>query len=287
MIAQLANGLTLGLIYGFVALGYTLVFGLLRLLNFAHGEIFMLGSVVAYVFLAVVQVGLVATLVLDTLLMGVVGLLLWATCFLPVKRPEDHMAPALSSFGFGLAIATIVIRLWGVEPRSLPVDLGRPSHALGPIDYSDAQILVIAATLSTLAILHGVIRWTRIGRALRALAERPRTAALMGVPANLMIAGTFFVSSALGGFAGALAVLNSGVVSPLLGLTIGLKAVAVMVIGGVGNLTGAVCAGLILGLAEVAVVEFATGSVGDAIVWGGLMLVLIVRPNGIFGRSAA
>jgi branched-chain amino acid transport system permease protein len=167
------------------------------------------------------------------------------------------------------------------------MDLGRPTHRLGPVAFSDAHILVAAATIGALALLIIGVRWTRIGRALRALAERPRTAALMGIPTSFMIAGTFFVSSALGGLAGALAVLNSGVASPLLGTTIGLKAIAVMVIGGIGNLVGAVVAGILLGLAEVAVVEFSTGSIGDAIVWGGLMLVLLIRPSGLLSRSLA
>jgi branched-chain amino acid transport system permease protein len=284
MIAQIANGLTLGLIYGFAALGYALVFGLLGLLNFAHGEIFMLGGVMAYVMMANWHFGLWTTLVADSLLMGLIGLLLWVTCFLPVRRQEDHMAPALSSFAFGLAITTIVIRLWGVDPRAMPLDLGRPSHVIGPVAFSDAHLLVIFATVATLSLLLVVVKHMRIGCALRALAERPRTAALMGIPTRRLIAGTFFVSSALGGLGGALAVLNSGVASPVLGLTIGLKAIAVMVIGGIGNFVGAIVAGLILGFAEVAVVEFATGSFGDAIVWGGLMLVLLVRPTGLLSR---
>jgi branched-chain amino acid transport system permease protein len=287
MAQQLVNGVALGLIYAFVALGYTLVFGLLKLLNFAHGEIFMLGGMLALWLFVDWHMPVWAATVAVAGMTGLVGLVLWATCFLPVRRPEDHMAPALSSFAFGLAITAIVVKVAGFEPRTLPFDIGRPRHDLGAVRVSDAHLLVLAATAVLFAGTLLVVHHTRFGRALRALAERPRTAALMGIPAAPVIAATFFASSALAGVAGTLAVLQLGLASPLLGIGIGLKAVAVMVVGGVGNIPGALVAGLLLGLAEVALVELAAGSYADALVWGGLMLVLLLRPAGILGRRWA
>src|SRR5947209_4875520 len=133
MLQQLVNGVMLGLIYGFVALGYTLVFGLLRLLNFAHGEIFMLGAVLTYALIVGPGWAMVPAIAASTVAMGIVGVVLWAVCFWPVRRLEDHMAPALSSFAFGIALAAIVIRAMGVEPRALPVDLGRPLFMLAGV----------------------------------------------------------------------------------------------------------------------------------------------------------
>jgi branched-chain amino acid transport system permease protein len=287
MLQQLLNGVTLGLMYALVALGYTLVFGVLRLLNFAHGEIFMLASILAYLMLTALLWPIWLVLVATSLAMGAVGLLLWATCFLPAQREEDHMAPALTSFAFGLAITATVVKLWGVEPRALPQSFNTGAIDLGVLQVSASQIWILFVSIALMVGLLWFIRQTKAGRAMRAIAEHMRAAALMGVRKNRVIALTFFVSSALAGAAGVLILLRQGVANPLVGLSIGLKAVAVMVIGGIGNVTGAMVAGILIGVAEVLVVQYGSGSFADAIVWTGLAIILLWRPEGILGRRAA
>ena len=282
MLQQLLNGVTLGLMYALVALGYTLVFGVLRLLNFAHGEIFMLASVLAYLQLTDLGWPVWVTLLVTSGTMGVVGIVLWATCFRPASREEDHMAPALSSFAFGLIITATVVKLMGMESRALPPNFNTAGFELGPVSINGSQLWIFAVSIALMGGLIWFVRHTRPGRAMRAISENMRAAALMGVRKDRVIALTFFVSSALAGAAGVLILLRQGVTNPLIGLSIGIKAVAVMVIGGIGNFAGAVVVGLAVGIAEVMVVQYGQGALADAIVWTGLAIILLVRPSGIF-----
>ncbi|MGE0735873.1 MAG: branched-chain amino acid ABC transporter permease [Alphaproteobacteria bacterium] len=285
MLQQLVNGVTLGLMYALVALGYTLVFGVLRLLNFAHGEIFMLASILAYLQLTDLGWPIWLTLVATSLGMGFMGLLLWATCFKPASREEDHMAPALTSFAFGLIITAVVVKYWGVEPRALPPSFNTGGFELGSLKLNGSQVWIFLVSIGMMVGLIWFVRNTKAGRAMRAIAEHMRASALMGVRKDRVIALTFFVSSALAGAAGVLILLRQGVANPLVGLSIGIKAVAVMVIGGIGNFGGAVVVGIAIGIAEVVVVQFGQGALADAIVWTGLAAVLLWRPSGIFSGA--
>jgi len=282
MLQQLVNGATLGLMYALVALGYTLVFGVLRLLNFAHGEIFMLANILAYLLLVDYGWPIWLALVVTSVSMGGLGLVLWATCFRPASREEDHMAPALTSFAFGLIITAIVVKLWGVEPRALPQSFNTGGFEIGPLKFTSSQVWILVVSIGLMVGLIWFVRQTKAGRAMRAIAEHMRAAALMGVRKHHVVALTFFVSSALAGAAGVLILLRLGVANPLIGLTIGIKAVAVMVIGGIGNFGGAVVVGIAIGIAETMVVQFGQGAFADAIVWTGLAAVLLWRPSGLF-----
>ena len=285
MLQQLANGVTLGLMYALVALGYTLVFGVLRMLNFAHGEVFMLASILAYLQLTELDWSIPVTLIVTSLTTGLLGIVLWASCFRPASRTEDHLAPALSSFAFGLIITAVVVRFWGVEPRALPPVSGVGQFNVGSLEVNASQALIVILSFALMAALSWIVRSTRLGRAMRAIAENPRAAALMGVRRDRVIAFTFFVSSALAGAAGVLILLRQGVANPLVGLSIGIKAIAVMVIGGIGSFAGAIIVGIVIGLAEVMVVQFGQGALADSIVWAGLAGVLVLRPAGLFGRA--
>jgi branched-chain amino acid transport system permease protein len=280
---QLVNGLALGSMYALVALGYTLILGVLRLLNLAHGEIFMLGG---FVGAATLAAGLPIPLALlgAALGAGLLGLLVERVCFRPAPAGQE-LTPALSSVAFGIVLVDLAIKRWGSEPYSVQSGLGGTALALGPVQVSYAQLLILGVALALMLALDLVVRRTSLGRALRAVAESPVSASLAGVDTRRLIMVTFAATGALAGVAGLLLVLRTGVASPTVGLGFGIKALAVMAVGGLGNLRGAMVAGLLLGILEVMSLQVGLSSYSDLVVWLALVAVLIFRPGGLFGSA--
>ena len=280
---QVVNGLALGSMYALVALGYTLILGVLRLLNLAHGEIFMLGGFVG-------AAALVAGLPLPLALLGaavgaaLLGLLVERVCFRPAP-PGQELTPALSTVAIGIVLVDLAIKQWGSEPYSVRTGLSGTALALGAIQVSYAQLLILGVALALMAALDVVVRTTPLGRSLRAVAESQVNAALIGIDTRRLIMITFAVTGALAGVAGLLLVLRTGVASPTIGLSFGIKALAVMAVGGLGNLRGAMAAGLLLGLLEVMSLQVGLSSYSDLVVWLALVAVLVFRPGGLFGSA--
>lgn len=280
---QVVNGLALGSMYALVALGYTLVLGVLRLLNLAHGEIFMLGG---FVGAAALVAGLPVPLALLGAALGaaLVGLLVERVCFRPAP-PGQELTPALSSVAIGIVLVDLAIKQWGSEPYSVRTGLSGTALALGAIQVTYAQLLILGVALALMVTLDLVVRRTPLGRSLRAVAESPVNAALIGIDTRRLIMITFAVTGALAGVAGLLLVLRTGVASPTIGLSFGIKALAVMAVGGLGNLRGAMAAGLLLGLLEVMSLQVGLSSYSDLVVWLALVAVLVFRPGGLFGSA--
>jgi branched-chain amino acid transport system permease protein len=280
---QIVNGLALGSMYALVAIGYTLILGVLRLLNLAHGEIFMLGGFVG-------AAALVAGLPLPLALLGaavgaaLLGLLVERVCFRPAP-PGQELTPALSTVAIGIVLVDLAIKQWGSEPYSVRTGLSGTALALGAIQVSYAQLLILGVALALMAALDVVVRTSPLGRSLRAVAESPTNAALIGIDTRRLIMITFAVTGALAGVAGLLLVLRTGVASPTIGLSFGIKALAVMAVGGLGNLRGAMAAGLLLGLLEVMSLQVGLSSYSDLVVWLALVAVLVFRPGGLFGSA--
>lgn len=283
MTAQILNGLIVGSMYALIAIGFTLVLGVLDRLNFAHTEVFMFG---AFAGLLVIDQGFAWWLAIPFVMIvsGVIGL---AVEFISFRRFEGdvRITAALSSLAVGLVMIDLTHKRWGTEPvgMTMPSAVTTAGFTAFGIRIVYVQILILAVTLVLMAALHFFVSRTRAGRNIRAVADSPPSAALLGIDVRRVTQNVFFVSSALAGVAGLLLAFRTGFANADVGLTFGLKAIAIMAIGGMGDMRGAVVGGLIIGILESLTFQFGIGKLGELVVWVGMILVLLVRPEGLFG----
>jgi branched-chain amino acid transport system permease protein len=281
---QIVNGLVVGGMYALVALGFTLVFGLLDKLNFAHGEVVMVAGFVALVSL---QFGLGVWLTLPIVLVvtGALGLLIELLSFRKFTSRDGHSVSALSSFALGIVFLEAIRLYFGAVPRNLDVD---PSFYTAGVEVLGTRIPIVklatlALSLVLMAGLHLFMARTRAGRSIRAVAEAPIPAMLLGINVTRVTQYVFVLASAMAGFAGLLVAAQTGIVNPEVGLTFALKGIAIMAIGGMGDLRGAVVAGLLVGVLEGVAFQFGLGAISDVLVWFVMIVVLLVKPTGLLG----
>lgn len=287
---QLLNGIVQGGTYALVAIGYTLVFGVLEIINMAHGELFTAGALVGYF---LVGLGLPLPLAIIGAMLGaaLLGAVLELTALRLVRRKGGgNLAPLISTIGLGLVLQNLYILLVGADPRSFRAGIGDSVLQLGPVRVTYVQLVVLGVSLLLMAVLQFTLTKTRLGRAVRAVSENPETAALLGVNVNAVVMATVMLAGALGGAAGVLVGLSFVSVSPVMGAAYGLKGLAVIILGGLGNVTGAVGGGLLIGIVEALTVYFG-GTFGsiyrEAISFAFLFVILVVRPQGLFGQPYA
>ncbi len=281
LIQQLLNGLMLGSSYALIGVAFTLILGIFDMLNIAIGEVFMLG---AFFGLSLVRLGVpfLPALAIAMVGSGLVNLVVERLAFRPL-RGAPPVIPLLSSIGFSMLLQDTAVNVWGSERTQFPPSIRVVSFEVGPVLVSTVQLAILLTAVVLMATLHLVIRRTKIGRGMRAVAENPEAASLLGVDARRVVVTTFFVAGALAGAAGMLVGLTFSVISPFIGIEIGLKGVAAMVVGGAGNIAGAMLAGPMLGIAEVLSVAYLGAAVRDVVVYGLLILTLVVRPQGLLG----
>jgi branched-chain amino acid transport system permease protein len=300
---QLINGLVLGAIYALVALGYTMVYGILGLINFAHGEVVMIGAMVA---LSVIQLLLGAGLGLPGPLVVTLGLLAAiAVCMLlgfsierVAYRPLRHaprLTPLITAIGMSILLQNVAMIIWGRQYTSFPALLPVSSHQVGGATITDLQIFIVLLAAAIMAGLLFLVHRTRLGRAMRATAQNPEVAGLMGVDINTVISVTFVIGSALAAVAGVMVSAYYGIAHYYMGFMLGLKAFTAAVLGGIGNLAGAMVGGLLLGVIE----SLGAGYIGpltggflgshyqDVFAFLVLILVLVFRPSGLLGERVA
>jgi len=285
---QIINGLFLGSIYALFALGYTLVFGVLDILNLAHAAVFMLASFVALTLVAGAHFPLLLALPVAVIFAGVLGLVLERIAFRPLRgRADSNISGLISSLAMATVFQAVALQIWGPNVSRFPLGTvpDRPIAFLGGV-ISSLQILIIAVALVLFVALTFLVKRTRLGRQMRAVAESPRAARILGVNVDRVIAASFFISSALGGAAGVLFGLAFNVIQPDMGRSVELKGLAVIILGGMGSMVGAVVAGFALGLCEVLVVAHLGGSWRDAISFAALFLILTLRPGGLLGAAS-
>jgi branched-chain amino acid transport system permease protein len=285
---QIVNGLFLGSIYALFALGYTLVFGVLDILNLAHQAVFMICAYAALVLVGHLHLPMVAAFPVAVLAGGLLGMLVDRIAFKPLRgRSDSNIAGLISSIALATILEAGVLQIFGPDVERFPFGTV-PSRSLriGDAVVSELQIFIIAIALFMLAGLTWLLRRTRLGRRIRAVAESPRAARVLGVDVDRIISASFFVSSALGAAAGVLFGLAFNNVAPDMGRSVELKGLAVIVLGGMGSMPGAALAGLALGLLEVFTVAWIGSSYRDAVAFGVLFLVLVLRPRGLFGSAA-
>jgi branched-chain amino acid transport system permease protein len=280
---QLVNGITVGSTYSLTAIGFTLVLGLLNMLNIAHGDVFMFG---AFLGLALCKSGLPfsAALVLATLGSGILGVVIERVCFRPVRK-SHFLMPLLSTIAFGILLQNVSTQIWGSEPSRYPDVIDMGGFEAGPVFLSNVYLIILAVSLALMVGIDFVVRKTRIGRALRATSERPQTASILGVNVNWVIILTFFASSALGGTAGVLSSLVYSQITPFIGIRQGLMGMVAMVIGGIGNLRGAMLGGLLIGIIEIMNDAYFTASYRDIVLFGLFFIFIVFRPEGLFGTK--
>jgi branched-chain amino acid transport system permease protein len=295
---QLVNGLVLGSIYALVALGYTMVYGILGLINFAHGDICMIGALTALaVAQALAAAGLPAPVVLTLALLAallvciVLGVSIERVAYRPLRR-APRLAPLITAIGVSILLQYSAALIWGKQYLSMPEIVKPSTIAFGGAQLTDLQAFIFLLACALMAGLLWFIKASRMGRAMRATEQNPEVAGLMGVDTNRVIAFTFLLGSAVGAVAGVMVVLYYGLGHYFMGFMLGLKAFTAAVLGGIGNVAGAMLGGLLLGVIE----SLAAGYIGELTdgVFGSnyrdvfaflvLILVLVFRPSGLMGR---
>jgi branched-chain amino acid transport system permease protein len=300
-IQQLINGLVLGSVYAMVALGYTMVYGILELINFAHGEVTMMGAMVA---LAAIGTMLGIAPDLPGVWVGVIGLLAAVLACMALGyliervayRPLRHaprLAPLITAIGVSILLQNAAMMIWGKQYIPFPRILPQGRHDLMGATITDVQIVILALTLIIMAGLAWLVNRTTLGRAMRAVAQSKSVSELMGVDVNKVISATFLIGSALGAVAGVMVSANYGQAHYYMGFLLGLKAFSAAVLGGIGSITGAMLGGLLLGVIE----SLGAGYIGDltggflgsqyqdVFAFAVLITVLVFRPSGLLGEK--
>ncbi len=284
MLQQLANGLTIGIVYALIATGLALVYGVLRILHFAHGGVYMVAAYAALFLVVATGLPFWPALALALVLAGLLGVLIERLVYRRL-RGESPIAPLIAGVGVYIFLEDMLRRIAGPYTRPFPTDFPG-SVTVGALQLTFKQGLVFAASLLGLALLVYLIRGTRVGLGLQAVAQDRQTAASMGIDVNRVVALSFFVGSALAGLAGILVGMYFNAVDPGMGAIPGMKAFAIVVLGGLGSVPGAVVAAVALGLVETLVTGYFNLPLGrDAIAFVLLIAILLFRPQGLFGRS--
>jgi branched-chain amino acid transport system permease protein len=294
---QFVNALTIGAVYALIALGYTMVYGIIELINFAHGDVFMVGSFVTYWLLSslgfngtisdlpLLVVVLVGTFLAAMVVMGGIGVVIERFAYRPLRN-APRLAPLITAIGVSFILQNIIQIFFGPSVISAPQVMDVQARVnLGGVDVSVVKLFVIAVAFILMIALQTFVSRTRMGRAMRSTAIDRDAAQLMGVDINTTIAVTFFIGSALAGAAGVVQVLYLGTTNFQLGFQAGLKAFTSAVLGGIGNITGAALGGFLIGFIEVNSTVAGFSRWSEAIVFGILVLVLVFRPTGLLGQQ--
>lgn len=303
LLQQIINGLVLGSMYALVALGYTMVYGIIGLINFAHGEVLMVGALTSWTLIGWMSkawVGMPGWAILLTatmIAMVVCGVLNFTIEKLAYSRLRNspRLAPLITAIGMSLLLQTIAMMIWEPKPHSYPAMLPTEPFHLGGAVISVTQVTILGTTAMTLSLLMWLVNHTNLGRAMRATAENPRVAALMGIKPDMVISATFIIGAMLAAIAGVMWASNYGTVQFAMGFMPGLKSFVAAVMGGIGNLAGAVVGGIALGLIESLGAGYLgklTGGVlgsqySDIFAFVMLALVLTLRPSGLLGERVA
>jgi branched-chain amino acid transport system permease protein len=279
---QLINGLMLGASYSLIAIGYTLIFGVLRLLYFAHGEVFMVGAFVGLYLVVLGGANIYVALLGAMIVCAMLGILAFYVSVRPVRQ-DRPLAPLISTIGLTIVLQNLAVYIFGGQQMAFPEAVKQQLFHFGPITISSVQIFILAVAITLMAVLWLFIERTRMGRAIRATAENHETAALLGVDVNRVVLVTFIIGSGIAGVAGVLdGVKNSGI-SPFMGLSAAVKGLIVMLLGGLGNVPGAMVAGLLLGMIEILSAAYIGTTERDLFSFLILIFILLYRPTGLFG----
>ena len=284
-LTYLLNGLQAGSIYALIALGYTMVYGIVKLINFAHGDVMMVGAYVALLCLDTLQLPLWAAVIVTMVFTAVLGVVIERFAYKPLRN-SARISALITAIGISLLLQNLIMLIFSPNPLPFPDPLNTaPVLDIGGLKVSTLTIGTILAAFVLMAILTLFITKTRMGKAMRAVSEDNGAATLMGINVNTTISVTFAIGSALASFAAILYVLAYPQIQPYMGAMPGLKAFVAAVLGGIGIIPGAMVGGMVLGVAESLTRGYISSQFSDAVVFGILILVLLFKPSGLFGRN--
>ncbi|MCR3922560.1 MAG: branched-chain amino acid ABC transporter permease [Firmicutes bacterium] len=304
VIQQLINGISLGSVYALIALGYTMVYGIIKLINFAHGEIFMIGSFVGYFFntsfdlsskitarwpamegtFSVYFIDIIATIGVAMIVCATLGMVVERLAYKPL-RGAHRVAALMTAVGVSLFFQNLAIYWIGAEPKGYPRLLPSQNYNFLGATISNRQIMIVGSTILLMVLLQYIVHKTKMGKAMRAVSLDKDAARLMGINVDATISFTFAIGSALAAAGGILYSSTYGRVEPLLGLLPGLKAFVSAVLGGIGIIPGAALGGLILGISEAGVSALGYSTIRDAVAFAILIVILLIKPTGILGKN--
>jgi len=283
---QLINSLSLGSIYALIALGYTMVYGIIKLINFAHGDVYMVGAYVGYASMSILRLGFFESLILAMLICALLGVVIEKVAYRPLRN-STRIAALITAIGVSLLIEYTMMFFVGADPRAYPAmpDFMTGSFSVGGVIIKNQQIMIIGVSVFLMLVLQFVVKRTRMGKAMRAVSQDPDAAQLMGISVDRTISFTFAIGSALAGAAGVLVGVYYNSINPLMGIIPGLKAFVAAVFGGIGIIPGALIGGYVIGGAETLVSSIGLSLFKDGVVFAILILILIVKPAGLLGKN--
>jgi len=286
---QMVNGISLGSIYALIALGYTMVYGIVKLINFAHGDVLMLGAFAGFFVLSALGVvtpfTLIAAFAVSMVICALIGILIEKTCYKPLRN-APRINTLITAIGLSIFLenAARVLPIIGPNPKQFPT-MPNVTYKFFDVGISQVQILVFGVSIFLMILLNYVINYTKMGKAMRAVSFDRGAAYLMGINVDWVISFTFALGSALAAAAGVLYASAYPQVEPYMGIMPGLKAFVAAVLGGIGSIPGAVLGGFIMGITETLAKGFISSELADAIAFGILIIILVVKPSGILGKN--
>lgn len=283
-IQQLINGLMLGSVYALLALGYTMVYGIIKLINFAHGDIYTLGAYFGYFFIKVLHLNFFIALILAMAVSAIIGVVIEYIAYRPLRH-SPRIAVLISALGISFLLENGMTYLYGSDQRSFPQAIKRVQYHFYGIQVSNIQLIIAVTSIVLMLLLTYIVKNTKMGRAMRAVSADPDAASLMGININHTISFTFAIGSALAAAGGVLIGLYYNSIDPLMGMTPGLKAFVAAVLGGIGIIPGAAVGGWLIGILETMVQATAFSDYKDAIVYAMLIVILLIKPTGILGKN--
>jgi branched-chain amino acid transport system permease protein len=285
IIQQLVNGISLGSIYALIALGYTMVYGIVKLINFAHGDVFMVGAFIGFYSITILDLGFFPALLISMVTCAIFGVLIERIAYKPLRN-ATRIAALITAIGVSLFIEYGTIYIRGAQPEAYPDGVvPLKSLELFGVKISGQSILILGTSVVLMVLLQFIVQKTKIGKAMRAVSHDMDAARLMGINVNNTISATFAIGSALAGAAGVIFGVYYTKIEPLMGIIPGLKAFVAAVLGGIGIIPGAMAGGLVLGVIESLVSAAGYSLWRDAVAFIVLILILIFRPAGLFGKN--
>ncbi len=286
---QLVNGFTLGLIYALIAVGYTMVYGVIELINFAHGEVYMFGAFLCMTFITVLGAPLYLAIILAVACCCVIGVLLDIIAYRPLRK-APRLAALITAIGMSIFLQNLAMIIWGSRPlpfvkSALPKFFNDQAMTFGDVTISWMQVFIYVTAIAMMIGLNLIITKTKTGTAMRALAQNQVSAALMGINVNKVISFTFALGSGMGAMAGIMVSMYYNTMYPTMGYNAGVKAFAAAVLGGIGSVPGAMFGGIVLGIAETLGAGYVSSPYRDGVAYAVMILVILFRPSGLLGRA--
>lgn len=281
---QLINGLSVGSIYALIALGYTMVYGIIRLINFAHGEIMMVGAYIAFLLATSTGLSFVPIMIISMAVSAIIGVLVEMVAYRPLRK-APRISVLITAIGVSFFLQNLALVIFKADPKIMPEIIEKKPIAIGALQVGTVTVTTLLLSILFMIGLDIFVKRTKQGKAMRAVSEDKDAAMLMGINVNRTISLTFAIGSALGALGGVLYAVMYTQVFPTLGVLPGLKAFVAAVLGGIGLIPGAVLGGFVIGMIETMTKAYLSTQWSDAIVFGLLILVLLVKPTGILGKN--